>query len=252
MGRFFFHPLLKEQDVIALLPEEAHHLQVERIGFQDRIFLSDGQGKLFQGLYLGKREGKFWVKVEEKVGEERPLFQIKVWQALLHSPSRVDWLVEKLTEVGVSTIGLFPARRSVASFVSSRRMERWQKIILSACKQSGRFLFPELRLVRDWNDFLSTLGNIPGIILLADASASESLWRFMQRRMEEKVWSLVIGPEGDFTDEEKKDLLSLPGVFRVRLFSRILRSETAGFFCASILSGFLDGVYADCLENPGL
>jgi RsmE family RNA methyltransferase len=70
--------------------------------------------------------------------------------------------------------------------------------------------------------------------------------------MEEKVWSLVIGPEGDFTDEEKKDLLSLPGVFRVRLFSRILRSETAGFFCASILSGFLDGVYADCLENPGL
>ena len=252
MSRFFFHPLLKEREVITLLPEEAHHLEVERVGCQSRIFLSDGRGKLFRGLYLGKREGKFWVRVEEKVGEERPLFQVKVWQALLHSPSRMDWLVEKLTEVGVSTIGLFPARHSVAPFASSRRMERWQKIILSACKQSGRFLFPELRLIGDWNDFLSVLRDVPGVTLLADASASESLWKFMQRRMEEKVWSLVIGPEGDFTDEEKKDLLSLPGVFRVRLLSKILRSETAGLFCASILSSFLDGVYADCLENPGL
>jgi 16S rRNA U1498 N3-methylase RsmE len=77
MGRFFFHPLLKEQDVIALLPEEAHHLQVERIGFQDRIFLSDGQGKLFQGLYLGKREGKFWVRWRKKLAKKGPFFRLK-------------------------------------------------------------------------------------------------------------------------------------------------------------------------------
>jgi len=244
MGRFFFHPLLKEKETIALLPEEAHHLQVERISPQSQIFLSDGRGRLFQGRYLGEHQGKTWVEVGEKVREENPLFELHVWQAFLHSPSRLDWLVEKLTEVGVSTIGFFPAERSLNPYVSPQRVKRWQKIALSACKQSGRLFFPEIRLAGSWNDFLSALKGSPGVILLADPGAPELLWDFLNRRGQESIFALLVGPEGDFTEEEKEVILSLPQVYRVRLFSRILRSETASLFGASILSSFLDGVYA--------
>ncbi|MGC8778170.1 MAG: RsmE family RNA methyltransferase [Candidatus Caldatribacteriaceae bacterium] len=245
MGRFFFHPLLKEKETIALLPEEAHHLQVERVGLHSQIFLGDGQGRLFQGWYLGKHQGKVWVEVGEKVREEKKSpFELHIWQAFLHSPSRLDWLVEKLTEVGVSTIGFFPTERSLTTCVSPQRIRRWQKIALSACKQSGRLFFPEIRMLRSWNDFLSVLKELPGVILLADPVAPESLGAFLHQRGTEPFFSLLVGPEGDFTEEEKKAILSLPRVCRVRLFSKILRSETASFFGASILSSFLDGVYA--------
>lgn len=230
---------------MALLPEEGRHLEVERIGVGEQIFLSNGRGQLFRGLYLGKRDGKHWVEIEVQVREERPSFAISVWQAFLHSPSRLDWLVEKLTEIGVSKIGFFPAQRSLKSEVSRQRVERWRKIALGACKQSGRFTFPEITGIGNWDTFLALLEKSSGVVLLADPSASKTLWDIFPEIPREKVWSLVIGPEGDLTEEEKRTIFSLSQARRVRLLSKILRSETAAIFGASVLVSFLDGAYAN-------
>lgn len=230
---------------MALLPEEGHHLEVERISVGEQIFLSNGRGQLFRGLYLGKRDGKHWVEIEVQVREERPSFAISVWQAFLHSPSRLDWLVEKLTEIGVSKIGFFPAQRSLISEVSCQRVERWRKIALSACKQSSRLTFPEIELIENWDAFLALLERSSGVVLLTDPSASKTLWDIFPEIPGETVWSLVIGPEGDLTEEEKRTVFSLSQARGVRLLSKILRSETAAIFGASVLVSFLDGAYAN-------
>lgn len=230
---------------MALLPEESHHLEVERVGVGEPIFLGNGRGQLFRGLYLGKRDGKHWVEIEVQVREERPSFTISVWQAFLHSPSRLDWLVEKLTEIGVSKIGFFPAQRSLVSKVSPQRVERWRKIVLSACKQSNRLTFPEIAGIENWDALLALLEKSSGVVLLADPSASKTLRDIFLETPGEKIWSLVIGPEGDLTEEEKRIISALSQTRRVRLLSKILRSETAAIFGASVLVSFLDGAYAN-------
>ncbi|MEN3185634.1 MAG: RsmE family RNA methyltransferase [Atribacterota bacterium] len=245
MGCFFFHPSLGENEVVTLPPEEGHHLEVERIGAGEEIFLGNGKGQLFRGVYLGKREGKHWVEVRERVQEENPPFSIWVWQAFLHAPSRLDWLVEKLTEIGVSRIVFFPAHRSLVLGASFQRMGRWQKIVRSACKQSGRLTFPEVEVIESWNTFLTRLEKSSGTVLLTDFAASQTLFQVVGA-FRETAWNLVIGPEGDFTEEEKRVISALSQARGVKLLSKVLRSETAAVFGASILVSLLDGTHADC------
>jgi len=203
--------------------------------------LSDGKGHLFQGVYLGKIEGKFWVEVLTLVKEEERLQDLRIWQSVLHSPTRMDWLVEKLTEIGASEIGFFSAQRSGDINFSVHKQVRWEKIVVNACKQSGRLFFPTVRYRESWKDLLETLRAFSGRIIVADLSAEEDLWYFLNTHGESCSFLLVVGPEGDFTEKEKEELLSFPRAYSVRLTSHILRSETASLFGASILRSFLDG-----------
>ena len=106
------------EEVILLSPEESHHLSVERIKPGSPIFLSDGKGGLFRGIYEEEKGGRARIRVQEKVGEEKRSFNLTVWQAALKKPSRMDWVIEKLTEIGVSQIGIFSPRRSLTSPIS--------------------------------------------------------------------------------------------------------------------------------------
>jgi len=230
MSRFLFYSPLVTNEVILLSPEESHHLLVERIKPGSSVFLSDGKGNLFRGIYEGEKRGRAQIRVEEKVGEEKRSFDLVVWQAVLKSPSRMDWVVEKLTEIGVSQIGFFSSHRSLKSTIPPEKMERWEKIVLSACKQSGRTIFPDL---------IFSLSNSPGTVILADPEGNEALWSFLQER-KERSFQIVIGPEGDLTREEREEILKKAQGKRIKLSKKILRSETASLFSASVVTSFLE------------
>lgn len=237
MSRFFFHPSLMAEETILLSSEESHHLLVERIKPGSLVLLCDGKGNLFQGVYEKEHKGKAQISIEEKIGEEKKNLDLIVWQAMLKSPSRLDWLVEKLTEIGVSQIGFFFPHNSLKNVISREKKERWEKIILSACKQSGRTIFPDLILLEQWEDFVSSLSNSRGTVVLADPEGDETLWSFLKDQ-KERSFQIVIGPEGDLTKEEKEEILQKGK--GVKLSTKILRSETASLFCASVVASFLE------------
>lgn len=239
MSRFFFHSPLVIGETILLSPQESHHLLVERIRPGSSIFLSDGKGNLFRGTYVEEQRGRARIRVEEKVEEEKRSFDLTVWQAVLKSPSRMDWIIEKLTEIGVSRIGFFSSHRSLKNAVSPEKMERWEKIALSACKQSGRTIFPDLVFLEQWEDFISHLSSYPGVTILADSEGDETLWSFLQEK-KERDFQIVIGPEGDLTEEEKEEILEKGAGKRIKLSKKILRSETASLFSASVVASFLE------------
>lgn len=237
MSRFFFHSSLVAEEIILLSPEESRHLLVERIKPRSSVLLCDGKGNLFRGVYEEEQKGRARIRVKEKVREEKKSFDLIVWQAMLKSPSRLDWLVEKLTEIGVTRIGFFFSHNSLKDTISRGKKTRWEKIILSACKQSGRTIFPDLILSEQWTDFVSSLYISPGTIVLADPEGDETLWSFLKDQTE-KSFQIVIGPEGDLTKEEKKEILQKGRGLKVS--KKILRSETASLFCASVVASFLE------------
>ncbi|MGQ9473807.1 MAG: RsmE family RNA methyltransferase [Candidatus Caldatribacteriaceae bacterium] len=244
MSHFFFHPVLREGKVVILSPEEGFHLEVERIIPQSPIMLCDGRGGLFKALYLGKRDQKHLVEVRERIEKVPPPYRVEIWQGILHAPARMDWLVEKATEIGVSEIGFFPSERSVVFQISAHRVERWKKIVINACKQSGRVFFPEIRIFPTWEDFLSVLFCFKGSVFWTDPTEKVALSNFLSDERE-RAFALLVGPEGGFTEKERETFFTFSHIHRVKLLSGILRSETASLVGASLLMGFLDGRYAN-------
>ncbi|WP_427365858.1 RsmE family RNA methyltransferase [Candidatus Caldatribacterium saccharofermentans] len=249
MARFLFHPTPRIGEVIALSPEETHHLWVQRVPLRTPVLVGDGKGGLYRGILLDRKDEHALVLIEEKVEDVAPSFFLSVWQGFLKSPARMDWMIEKLVEIGVTEIGFFPAERSVKERISKDRMARWERIVVSACKQSGRTWFPVVRVFESWEDFLVGLSRKRQRVFLADASCRERLLEVLQRGEVKGSAALIVGPEGDFSEKEKK-ALSRIGVYPVFLGGRILRSETAALFGASLLVAFMEGNHADRCENP--
>lgn len=248
MSRFFFHPEPQIGESILLSPEETHHLTVQRIPLSGEILISNGKGEVYRGIFQGKDRGQASVLVVEKVKEEAPPLAFCVWQSFLKSPTRMEWLVEKLTEIGVAEIGFFPAERSIKESLSEEKMKRLERIALSACKQSGRTWFPVIRVCRSWEEFLSSLAtSAKGTVLLANP-LGKNLFVFLQEGGIRYPLSLIVGPEGDLTEREKQELCAR-GAYLVSLGKSILRSETAAIFGAAILSAFLEAHHASQYQN---
>ena len=142
---------------------------------------------------------------------------------------RMDWLVEKATELGVSRITPVMSQRTVLRLSGERavkRVEHWQGIAQSACSQSGRNLLPQIDVPLLLNDFLiSTLAHEKSLQILlslqAHAPAWRELWRFPPVHM-----TVLNGPEGGFTQEEEAAALQ-HGFISASLGPFVLRAETA-------------------------
>lgn len=252
MSRFFFHPEPQLGKIVSLPQEETHHLLVQRVSPREGILISNGRGKLYRGIFQGKNEKYASVLVVEKVKEEAPPPSFCVWQSFLRSPVRMEWLVEKLTEIGVTEIGFFPAERSVKEKISQEKAKRFERIAISACKQSGRIWFPAIRVCGSWEEFLSLLKvSARGTILLADPSGNINLFGLLQKESIRCPINLIVGPEGDLTEREKQELCD-QGARPVALAEKILRSETAAIFGAAILSAFLEASRADRHQDAGM
>ncbi|MGQ9621849.1 MAG: RsmE family RNA methyltransferase [Candidatus Caldatribacteriaceae bacterium] len=252
MACFVFHPAPEVGKVLSLPEEESHHVSVQRFAPGDSLLVSDGRGRLYRGRLLGEEKKEVQVLIEEKVEEETPPFFLSVWQGLLKSPSRMDWLVEKLTEVGVTEIVFFPAERSLREGCAGERLRRWERIALNACKQSGRLWFPEVANVSSWGEFLHRLSSFKGDVVLADPSGEKSIAEVLGAEKFKGSVALIVGPEGDFTEKEKREIFGTRKVQSLRLCRTILRSETAALFGASVFVAFMEVHHAGGNKDSGM
>jgi len=220
-----------DKEVVSLHRDEVHHAtRVLRIKTKDRICVFDQEGREWLAEVFQISDKRVLAKILEEIDRQtEPRVKIT---AIVSPPKgqRWDFLLEKLTEIGISEIVPLITSRTVR--IIRDRRERWQRVILSAVKQSGRTkipkVFPPMRLeevLEDYEKFEKRY------IALPDAPHYREIFKHVSIY---HTACYLIGPEGGFSKEEIASTLEA-GFEPVSLGPRILRVETAAIFFGIVL-----------------
>lgn len=211
------------------LPDRvAHHaVRVLRLNTGDELVLFDGQGNQAFGT-LQRQPAGWGVACLEvaSVSCESPL-QIVLVQALA-AADKMDWVIQKAVELGVTAIQPVSAERSVVRLSeerASKRAQHWHQVMVAACEQCGRNLLPELRPLLSLPEYLKTPLS-SGSRYVLDPLGGKSI-RALKAPQSGQKTHLMIGPEGGWSERELA-VIEAAGCVGVTLGPRVLRTETAG------------------------
>lgn len=218
---FYVLPEKIYKDEVIIENDEYHHLyKVLKKRKGDLIHVVDGKGNDYLVRIEEFKKGKAIGKILEKYfmpNETRSFFALGIG---IIKGERMDIIFEKGTELGVSAFYPILSERVVVN-PKNLKIERWKKIVLSAMKQSKRSILPYVFAPLPLNDFLKETNDFDTKILLDEQGEN-----YFEIKDDSKKILIVAGPEGSFTDEEKK-LFEREGFLRVRIGKRIMRTETA-------------------------
>ncbi len=239
--RFRIHPEhIRGQRAFIDDPQEIRHIRsVLRLEEGDPVHLFDGEGKEYQASIVQITRGRVILSLKPEAASvpmESPA-KIILGMALLKTP-RFDWLLQKVTELGVSEVVPFSSSHVVPRWEegqTGRRRARWEKIAAEAAKQCGRAAVPQIHSLRSFEEALVYDAGRATKVLLWEKEKALRLGETVARSS--KVFVLV-GPEGGFSDEEALQAQAA-GFQPVRLGPRILRAETAGVAIVALLQFIL-------------
>lgn len=217
-----------EVDEFVLLDDREHHhaYHVMRIKEGESIHLCNGLGYWFEGLIVSLNKKEFKIKIAKVTFIEQDPFQLEIAVAPPKSKDRLDWMLEKLTEVGVNSIVLIETARTERSRIN---IDRMQNELIAALKQCKRKWLPQIRISK-LDDYIKNLVADKKYILSLNKKDSVGL----ASKNSPMSISVLIGPEGDFTMEETANCLS-KGFEHLYLGDFVLRTETAAIYIASAL-----------------
>jgi 16S rRNA (uracil1498-N3)-methyltransferase len=211
--------------------EEFHHLyNVLRHNVGDKILAFDGKLNEYLCEIVEIQKNRARIKKIEKIENIEYDFNIAIAPALIKKEN-FELMLEKVVEIGVKEIYPIITKYSVVKI--KEKKERWEKIILNACKQSRRQIIPKLHNILTLNEIAQISKNY-SLKLFANPKSSRNLFSF------EKANNVIIliGPEGGFSNEEENYLKS-NGFFDFSLGNFILRSETAAIVSVGLIAHFL-------------
>lgn len=238
-SRLFTSQPLLSTDCVELTGPASHYLtRVLRLSKGDVLTLFNGDGMDYMAEITGVGSKSVMVRVLDGVPVvNEPPLKITLVQAVCRG-ERMDYVLQKATELGVFSFQPLISRRVGVRLDKARlakRLKHWQGVVISACEQSGRAVVPEVKTPLPLSEWTAITDSSPRLVLdpyaqdkLADLSiVNESL-------------SLVIGPEGGFTDEEMQ-VARVKDLTPVSLGPRILRTETAGPAAIAVLQAKTGG-----------
>ena len=225
--RYYVNGLLAPGPVV-LTGAEAHHLAVVcRLRPGDHVVLFNGDGRQYPAEVGAVSKRCVTVAVRGVEAPARELgFRLEV-AAPLPKGDRAQFLVEKLTELGVTAFVPLRTKRSVIDPSEARR-DKLQRTVIEASKQCGRNVLLRVEAPADWEAYC-VRGDLPAWRLLAHPGGEARLAPAGQDR------AVAVGPEGGFTDEEVA-CARAAGWQVIDLGPRILRVETAALALAARLS----------------
>lgn len=223
--RFFYVP--DAAQVNELPADEAMHaMRVLRLKGGDELFLMDGVGKFYRAQVTIAATHHCYYEILEVLPQERQ------WKGHFHlaiAPTkmmeRMEWMVEKATEVGLDEISFLNCAFSERRVVKSPRIE---KIIVSAMKQSHKAWKPVLNEMDTFTHFIEQpRAGVKYIAHCYDEIPRVNLFDELRQQSDETEMTVMIGPEGDFSIDEVRQAID-HGYQSVSLGSSRLRTETAG------------------------
>jgi len=244
MRRFFFDPAARNGDIVLLSEIESRHIVKSlRLHVGSQIELLDGTGVryLAEISNLGRQVAARILTADADVQEGK--VALHVGQAMLKN-ANMDFVVEKCTELGVTSLSPFISSRCQGKMDDEerggKRQQRWQRIVESACKQCSRPRPMELQGVRSLAELCSAAGAEPqSLRLLFWEEEKEMRLHDLPPLSDYGRIDLLLGPEGGFSRDEVA-LAARFGYQSISLGQQILRAETATVAAISIVR-FLSG-----------
>lgn len=226
-------PLAAQAEVALPAAGAYHATRVLRLREGAPLAVFDGVGGEYRAEIARIDGGDVRVRLGERIaGAPEPPLKITLVQGVSRG-ERMDWTLQKATELGVGVIAPVLTARSVVRLddrQAAKKREHWQGIVIGACEQCGRSTLPDIREPVALSDYLKTQSK-SGMRLVLSPTCPASLAGLSS--MSPKV-ELLIGPEGGLDDDEI-DRAQHAGFMPVRLGPRILRTETAAVTALSVL-----------------
>lgn len=228
--------------------ESRHAVRVLRLREGDTMHVTDGQGHLYECRVVEASDKACTVETQRAASpndtfvyrETRHAASLHLAVAPTKNPSRMEWLVEKAVEVGVGEITLLDCDHSERSFLKTDRLER---LALSAMKQSLHLTLPRIHPAVKLREWLRTFaGGTPALRFIAHCEADQPRTPLATALEAGRDAVVLIGPEGDFSQEEI-DLALACGFRPVSLGPSRLRTETAALYAAVAFS-----ITNDCIK----
>lgn len=240
MPRYFISPEDIQGSYIIVRKDVHHLIDVLRKSPGDRLLLCDGLGHDFscEIIQVDEQKEKIVTKVlERRDSDTEPSVFVTLIQALPKG-DRMEYVLEKGVEVGISSFVPFDTERSMVHLDSHRaqsKVERWNKLTESAAKQCGRGRIPKVEPLHSFEEAVSLIPSYDLSLLFYEEAPHQSLKDTLQRlpARPEKV-CLFIGSEGGFSPKEAERIQEA-GAVVCGLGPRILRADTAGVVAASLL-----------------
>ncbi|SNY99593.1 16S rRNA (uracil(1498)-N(3))-methyltransferase [Flagellimonas pacifica] len=209
--------------------ESKHIVKVLRKKEGDVLHITNGKGYLFEAeiLVADPKKCKAQIISEDKTVPKR--YKLHLVVAPTKMNDRYEWFLEKATEIGIDEITPIICERSERKIIKLERMER---VILSAMKQSLQTMLPKLNPPISYNDYLQQ--EITGLKFIAHCDEGEKM-ELKRRVAADKDVTILIGPEGDFSTSEIA-LAMDNGFVPVSLGNTRLRTETAAIVACSTVS----------------
>lgn len=232
MQLFYVSNIPYEGDTFELPKEESHHaIQVLRLTKGDVLYLTNGQGALFQAQIIDNHPKKCLVKiVQAQMDFQKRDYYIHIALSPPKSLDRLEWFLEKAVEIGVDEVSFLLCDRSERKQV---KLERLQKLSISAMKQSLKTYLPQLNPLQKFAQFISQPSpqNQQYIAYLDEEHRNH----LFQEIVPKSSYCILIGPEGDFSPSEIQKALQM-GFQAVSLGNSRLRTETAGVVACHLLN----------------
>jgi 16S rRNA (uracil1498-N3)-methyltransferase len=234
MHRFFIAEPITAGPV-ALPKEVARHIAVLRLADGDAITLFDGTGGQWQAQLQVSGKTVSALAQTHSAEDRASAVPITLLQAMT-STDKLDYIVQKCTELGVARVWPFAAARSVVKLEGERatkRVAHLQSVAVAACEQCGLNRVPQVAPIRSLAQCVAALQSEQTRIVtlaLQDARPVQALTRPAPGH----AVAVAIGPEGDFTGQELA-LLDAAQAQRTSLGPRVLRTETAGVALLAML-----------------
>ena len=224
-ARYFFVPDAAQQTELPA-DEAMHALRVLRLKSGDEMFLMDGEGNYYRAQVTIAATHRCFYEILETMPQERQ------WQGRIHlaiAPTkmmdRIEWMVEKATEIGVDEVSFLNCQFSERRLVKTTRLE---KIVVSAVKQSHKAYKPQLHEIESFKAFIHEPREGRKFIAHCYEEVPRSyLFEELKKNGGTEDATVMIGPEGDFSIEEVKMAVEA-GWQSVHLGESRLRTETAG------------------------
>ncbi len=223
----YFHPHISSE---SSLPEsEAHHcIHVMRHVVGDMIHITDGCGNLYQCCLISVSKKKTDVVIVQHVMHQDINHRIHIAVVPVKSMDRLEFMIEKLTELGVTEITFIRTTRCERDKIN---MEKLMMRAVAAVKQSRNLFIPVLHPLIKLDSFIKQTEVSRKYVAALSQDKPSSL---SDISVTQESTCILIGPEGDFTEDEMKQILN-HGYEAVSLGSRVLRTETAAIYAAVLL-----------------
>jgi 16S rRNA (uracil1498-N3)-methyltransferase len=260
--RFFISPEQVKDQSITISGEDVRHIvTVLRMKPGDELLVCDGKGAEYSVKIDRVTTSEITAEVKARSKREIHYPLITLGQGLPKS-DKMDWIVQKATELGVATIVPLVTERTIVKIRDEeKRISRWQKIARESAMQSNRLDIPQVRQIRTFTDFLTSIINPPSpsfvkggrsnnpplgkgeeggfssqaaLLLFPWEEATIPIKEVLRANPGTKDVIVLIGPEGGFSSHEA-DMAQQKGFHLVSLGPNILRTETAAVATLSMI-----------------